>query len=173
MLRQDRRLEAHLIKLKKLAGACAIALATAVPVHSQTMPPDYGPPISLETARKAMAAAEAEAAKNNWPVVIAIIDSGGHVVMMHKRDNAQLASLEVAQGKAKTALKYKRPTKVLDDAISSGGAGVRFLALGDITPLEGGFPIVLDGKIVGAIGISGVLSAQNSQIGRAAIDALK
>jgi uncharacterized protein GlcG (DUF336 family) len=173
MLRPFRRLEAPLTPLKSIAGACAIALAAAFPAHSQTVPPDYGPPIGLETARKAMSAAEAEAAKNNWPVVIAIIDSGGHIVMMHRRDNAQLASLEIAQGKAKTALKFKRPTKVLDDAISGGGAGVRFLALKDITPLEGGFPIVMDGKIVGAIGISGVLSAQDSQIARAAIDALK
>ena len=110
--------------LKTLAGACAIALAAAFPAHAQTMPPDYGPPIRFETARKAMAAADAEAAKNNWPVVIAIIDSGGHIVMLHKRDNAQLASIEIAQGKAKTALKFKRPTKVLDDAISGGGAGV-------------------------------------------------
>ena len=159
--------------LKTIAGACAIALAAAFPAQSQTTPPDYGPPIGLENARKAMSAAEAEASKNNWPVVIAILDSGGHVVMLHRRDNAQLASLEIAQGKAKTALMFKRPTKVLDDAISGGGAGVRFLALKDITPLEGGFPIVMDGKIVGAIGISGVLSAQDSQIARAAIDALK
>jgi uncharacterized protein GlcG (DUF336 family) len=166
-------LEATVTTLKTFAGACAIVLAAAFPAQSQTMPPDYGPPIGLETARKAMAAAEAEAAKNNWPVVIAIIDSGGHIVMLHKRDNAQLASLEIAQGKARTALKFKRPTKVLDDAISGGGAGVRFLALKDIMPLEGGYPIVMDGKIVGAIGISGVLSAQDSQIARAAIDALK
>jgi glc operon protein GlcG len=166
-----------LITLKTIAGACAIALAAAFPAtfaaQAQTMPPDYGPPIPFETARKAMAAADAEAAKNNWPVVIAIIDSGGHIVMLHKRDNAQLASIEIAQCKAKTALKFKRPTKVLDDAISGGGAGARFLALKDITPLEGGFPLVIDGKIVGAIGISGVLSAQDSQIARAAIDALK
>jgi glc operon protein GlcG len=172
MLRRHSR-EAPLTTLKTIAGACAIALAAAFPAHAQTMPPDYGPPIPFETARKAMAAADAEAAKNNWPVVIAIIDSGGHIVMLHKRDNAQLASIEIAQGKAKTALKFKRPTKVLDDAISGGGAGVRFLALKDITPLEGGFPLVMDGKIVGAIGVSGVLSGQDSQIARAAIEAMK
>jgi uncharacterized protein GlcG (DUF336 family) len=172
MLRRDSR-EAPLTTLKTIAGACAFAFAATFAADAQTMPPDYGPPISLENAKKVMAAADAEAAKNNWPVVIAIIDSGGHIVMLHKRDNAQLASLEVAPGKAVTALKYKRPTKVLDDAISGGGPGVRFLALKDITPLEGGFPIVQDGKIVGAIGVSGVLSAQNSQIGRAGIDALK
>jgi glc operon protein GlcG len=160
---------------KTLAGACAVALMAfvAVPAGAQTMPPPYGPPIPLDTARKVMTAAEAEAAKNNWPVVIAILDSGGNVVMLIRRDDTQLASLELAVGKAKTSLIFKRPTKVLDDAISSGGAGIRFLALKDITPLEGGFPLVMDGKIVGAIGVSGVMSAQNAQIGRAGVDVLK
>ena len=163
--------------LKSIAGACAIALLAVFPAqwpaHAQTTPPGYGPPIGLENARKVMAGADGEAAKNNWPVVIAILDSGGHVVMLHRRDDAQLSSLEIAQGKAKTALMFKRPTKVLDDAISGGGAGLRFLALKDIVPLEGGLPIVMDGKIVGAIGVSGVLSAQDALIGRAGIDALK
>ena len=118
-------------------------------------------------------AAEAEASKNNWAVVIAIIDSGGHVVMMHRYDNVQLSSIEISQGKAKTALMFKRPTKVLDDAISSGGSGLRFLSLKDIVPLEGGLPLVLDGKIVGAIGVSGVLSSQDAQIARAGLDGLK
>ena len=161
--------------LKTIAAAIALAavVAGAPPASAQTMPPPYGPPIPLDTAHKVMSAAEAEAAKNNWPVVIAIIDSGGHIVMMHRRDDTQLSSLELAQGKAKTALMFKRPTKVLDDAISGGGAGVRFLALKDIVPLEGGFPVVVDGKIVGAIGVSGVLSAQNAQVARAGIDAVK
>jgi uncharacterized protein GlcG (DUF336 family) len=159
--------------LKILAGACAFALLAAFPAKAQTTPPPYGPPIGIENARKVMAAAEAEAAKNNWAVVIAILDSGGHVVMLHRYDNVQLSSIEISQGKARTALMFKRPTKVLDDAISSGGAGLRFLSLKDIVPLEGGIPIVLDGKIVGAIGVSGVLSAQDAQIARAGIDALK
>jgi uncharacterized protein GlcG (DUF336 family) len=159
--------------LKTLAGACAFALLAVLPAQSQTTPPPYGPPIGIENARKVMAAAEAEAAKNNWAVVIAILDSGGHVVMLHRFDNVQLSSIDISQGKARTALMFKRPTKVLDDAISSGGAGLRFLSLKDIVPLEGGLPIVVDGKIVGAIGVSGVLSAQDAQIGRAGIDALK
>jgi glc operon protein GlcG len=146
--------------LKILAGACFLA-------------PPYGPPIGIESARKVMAAAEAEAGKNNWAVVIAIIDSGGHVVMIHRHDNVQLSSIELSQGKAKTALMFKRPSKVLDDAISGGGAGLRFLALKDIVPLEGGLPIVVDNKIVGAIGVSGVLSSQDAQIARAGIDGLK
>jgi uncharacterized protein GlcG (DUF336 family) len=163
--------------LKTLVGACAIAVAAAFwssnSAPAQTVPPPYGPPISIENARKIMAAAEAEAMKNNWAVVIAILDSGGHVVMLHRFDNVQLSSIDLSQGKAKTALWFKRPTKVLDEAISSGGTGLRFLALRDIVPLEGGLPIVIDGKIAGAIGVSGVLSAQDAQIARAGIDALK
>ena len=162
-----------MITLKTLAGACLLALLAALPAGAQTAPPPYGTPIGIESARKVMAAAEAEASKNNWSVVIAIIDSGGHVVMIHRHDNVQLSSIELSQGKAKTALMFKRPSKVLDDAISSGGAGQRFLALKDIVPLEGGIPIVIDGKIVGSIGVSGVLSAQDAQIARAGIDALK
>jgi uncharacterized protein GlcG (DUF336 family) len=158
--------------LKTLAFAAAVSLA-AIPAQAQTTPPGYGPPIGLEMAKKAMAAADAEASKNNWPVVIAIIDSGGHIVMLQRRDDTQLSSLEIAQGKARTALMFKRPTKVLDDAISAGGPALRFLSLRDIVPLEGGIPIVMDNKIIGAIGVSGVLSAQDAQIARAGIDALK
>jgi glc operon protein GlcG len=158
--------------LKTLAAAALLALLAVAPALAQT-PPPYGPPIGIEDARKVMNAAEAEATKNNWAVVISIIDSGGNIVMLHRRDDVQLSSIEIAQGKAKTALMFKRPSKVLDDAISSGGAGLRFLALKDIVPLEGGVPIVAEGKIIGAIGVSGVLSAQDAQIARAGIDALK
>ena len=160
---------------KTLAGALALAAALLSPgvASGQTLPPPYGPPIGIENARKAMAAAEDLAAKNNWPVVIAILDSGGNLVMLHRRDDSQLSSTEIAQGKAKTSLMFKRPTKVLDDAISAGGAGLRYLTLKDIVPLEGGFPIIVDGKIVGAIGVSGVLSSQDAQVARAGIDALK
>jgi uncharacterized protein GlcG (DUF336 family) len=159
--------------LKILAGALALALLAVAPARAQTAPPPYGPPIGIEDARKVMNAAEGEAAKNNWAVVISIIDSGGNIVMLHRRDDVQLSSIEIAQGKAKTALMFKRPSKVLDDAISSGGSGLRFLALKDIVPLEGGVPIVADGKIVGAIGVSGVLSSQDAQIARAGVDGLK
>jgi uncharacterized protein GlcG (DUF336 family) len=159
--------------LKAIAGACVLVLLAAWPAGAQTTPPSYGPPIGIESARKVMTAAEEEAVKNNWAVVIAIIDSGGHLVMLHRRDDVQLSSIELAVGKAKTALMFKRPSKVLDEAISSGGAGLRFRALKDIVPLEGGLPILADGKIVGAIGVSGVLSAQDAQIARAGIEALK
>ena len=159
--------------LKMLICAGGLALLMALPAKAQTPPPPYGPPIGIENARKVMAAAEAEAVKNNWAVVIVIIDSGGHLVMLHRRDDVQLSSIEISQGKAKTALMFKRPSKVLDDAISGGGPGLRFLALKDIVPLEGGIPLLLDGKIVGAIGVSGVLSSQDAQTARAGAEALK
>ena len=159
--------------LKTIVGACALVLLAALPARAQTAPPPYGPPIGIENARKVMNAAEGEAVKNNWAVVIAIIDAGGNIVMLHRRDDTQLSSIEIAQGKAKTALMFKRPSKVLDDAIAGGGPGLRFLALKDIVPLEGGVPIVLDGKIVGAIGVSGVLSSQDAQVARTGVDVLK
>jgi len=162
--------------LKTLVGAGALALMAMLPAQAPAQtapPPPYGPPIGIEPARKIMNAAEQEASKNNWAVVIAIIDSGGHIVMLHRRDDTQLSSIEISQGKARTALMFKRPSKVLDDAISAGGGGLRFLALKDIVPLEGGFPIVSDGKIVGAIGVSGVLSSQDAQVAQAGLEGLK
>jgi glc operon protein GlcG len=153
------------------AGVFGATTAGAQPT-TQAPPPPYGAPITLDMAKQVMAAAEAEAEKNKWPVVIAIIDSGGNMVMLHRRDDAQLSAISTAEGKARTALIFKRPTKLLDEVISSGGAGMRYLALKDIVPLEGGLPILADGKIVGAIGVSGVLSAQDTQIARAGIDAI-
>jgi uncharacterized protein GlcG (DUF336 family) len=158
--------------LKTLACACVAVLAVSA-ARAQTPPPPYGPPINIENAKKVMAAAEAEAAKSNWAVVITIIDSGGNVVMLHRGDDVQLSSIELAQGKAQTALRFKLPSKVLDEAISGGGPGLRFLALKDIVPLEGGLPLLMDGKIVGAIGVSGVRSSQDAQTARAGVDALK
>ena len=138
----------------------------------QALPPPYGAPITLDVAKQVMAGAEAEAEKNKWPVAIVVVDSGGNIVMLHRRDDAQLSAASTAEGKARTALYFKRPTKLLDEVISGGGSGLRYLALKDFVPLEGGIPIVIEGKIVGAIGVSGVLSGQDTQIARAGIDAL-
>jgi uncharacterized protein GlcG (DUF336 family) len=119
-----------------------------------------------------MAAAELQAAENTWQVAITIIDSGGNLVMFHKIDNAQLSAIGVSQGKARTALEFKRPSKDLDDAIARGAGGNRLLALKDITPIEGGLPILLNGKVIGAIGVSGAVSAQDTQVAKAGIAAL-
>jgi len=159
---------------RMLALACAFALTAGSALAQQPAPatPPYGPPITLDQAKRAMAAAELEAAKNFWQVAITILDSGGTLVMFHKLDNTQLSSVPVSEGKARTALEFKRPSKALDDAIAAGGAGLRLLALKDITPLEGGLPIVVDGKIIGAIGVSGALSSQDAQTAKAGADAL-
>src|SRR5581483_1935278 len=130
--------------LRMLALACAVALSAGPalaqqPAASATLP--YGPPIGLDQAKRAMAAAELEAAKNSLQVAITILDSGGNWVMFHRFDNAQLSATTVSEGKARTALEFKRPSKALDDAIAAGGAGMRLLALKNITPIEGGQPI--------------------------------
>ena len=171
-----------MFRLFALACVAVFALAsgpTFAPVHAQTpaqqqaaQAPPYGPPITLDQAKRAMAAAELEAAKNSWQVAITILDSGGNLVMFHKADNTQLASITASEGKARTALTFKRPSKALDDAIAAGGAGLRLLAIKDITPLEGGLPMLADGKIVGAIGVSGALSAQDAQVAKAGADAV-
>src|SRR5271167_1327426 len=167
------------LMFRMLALACAFALSAGPALAQQPPAPapsavtlPYGPAITLDQAKRAMAAAELEAAKNSWQVAITILDSGGNLVMFHKVDNTQLASIGASEGKARTALTFKRPSKALDDAIAAGGAGLRLLAIKDITPLEGGIPILIDGKIVGAIGVSGALSSQDAQVAKAGTDAL-
>ena len=118
-----------------------------------------------------MAAAEEEATKNNWNVAIAIVDSGGHLVMMHRLEGTQIASIRIAEGKARTALEFRRPSKALEDTVAGGGAGLRLLAVEGITPLEGGVLIQSGGRIIGAIGVSGVLSSQDAQVARAGAEA--
>lgn len=151
--------------------AATVLLLSAASASAQA-PPPYGPAITLEQAKKIMAGAEAEAKKNSWPVVIAIVDSGGNVVMLSRLDNAQWGSNEVAMDKARSAVAFRRPTKVFQDLIAQGGANLRLLNLSGASMLEGGIPIVVDGKIVGGVGVSGVTSQQDAQIGQAGIDAL-
>lgn len=140
----------------------------------QVAPPNtpYGAPIALAAAKQAMAAAEAEAAKNGWAVAIAIVDSGANLVMLHRLDNAQLSSARIAEAKARTAAEFRRPTKVFEDAVAGGGIGLRVLTFG-ASVAEGGVPIVSGGTIVGAIGVSGVQSHQDAQIAQAGADAVK
>ncbi len=146
---------------------CALSLNAA----AQTPPPPYGLSISVEQAKKAMAAAEAEARKNNWQVVIAIVDTGGHQVMLQRLE-AQNASVDIAIGKARTAVNFRRPTKALEDSLAANGSALRILAVPGATPLQGGLPIIMDGKIIGGIGVSGVLATQDEVVAKAGIDAL-
>lgn len=153
--------------------ASAHTAMAQTPAQAPPPPPPYGPAITYAQAEKAMMAAVAEARKNNWNVVIAIIDSGGHLVMLHRLDNTQYGSIDVAKGKATTAVNFRRPSKAFEDVLAGGGSGLRILGLSGAMPLEGGIPIVVDGKIIGGIGVSGVLSSQDAQTARAGADALK
>jgi glc operon protein GlcG len=135
--------------------------------------PMYGESISLEAAKKMVTAAETFAISKQWPVAIAIVDTGGNLVLLHKLDNTQIASIEIAIGKAKTANNFKRPTKAMEDAVAGGGAALRILAVPGVFPMEGGEPIFSNGKIIGAIGVSGVQSGQDAEVAKAGIAALK
>ncbi len=137
-----------------------------------TQPPTpYGTPIGLSDARRALAAAEVEALKEGWPVAIAIVDPSGFLVAFARLDNTQLGSVEVAIEKARTSALYRRATKELEDRLVQGGANLKVLRLPGL-PIEGGIPIIVDGKIVGAIGVSGVQSTQDAQVAAAGMKSL-
>ena len=154
----------------RFAAAFACCLLAAASATAQV--PVYGANVSLEQARKAIAAGQAEARKNSWPVAIAIVDNAGQLVAFEKMDNTQTASVEVAQDKAVSAAIYRRSTKVVQDGLAAGGAGLRLLGLRGMSPVEGGIPLVIDGKIVGGIGVSGVNSDQDGMVAKAGADAL-
>ena len=126
--------------------------------------------ITLEAAKAMMAAGEAEARKNGWNVCIAIVDANGGLIMFQKLDDTQNGSIAVSQGKARTAALFKRPSRLLEEMIAGGKTA--FLSVEGIVPLQGGLPVIADGKVIGAVGVSGVTSAQDEQIAMAAIGAL-
>jgi len=156
---------------KKLAFALLFALC-AFPAFTQ-MPNPYGTPISVENAKKAAAPALAEARKNNWNMAVAIVDPSGNLVYYEKMDNTQLGSADICIAKARSAARFKRPTKAFQDALAAGGAALRILRLEGTVPVEGGIPIVIESKIVGAIGVSGDTSEHDGQCAQAGVDALK
>lgn len=138
-------------------------------VVAQQRPP-YGQAINLETAKKTAAASAAEAKKNNWNVAIAIVDNHGFLVYYEMLDDTQTGSANVAVEKARTSAMFRRPSKEFEDGIAAGRVAV--LGLPGSTPLEGGLPIVLGGKMIGAIGVSGVTSPQDGQVARAGLEVL-
>jgi uncharacterized protein GlcG (DUF336 family) len=133
----------------------------------------YGESITLEAAKKILMAGQAFAISKQWTVVIAIVDTGGNLVLLEKMDNTQIGSIEVAMGKAKTANNFKRPTKVFEDVVASGGGGLRVLSIPGVFPIEGGEPILYNGKIIGGIGVSGMSSAQDEEVVKAGLAALR
>ena len=157
--------------MKQILFAAPLMLLLATPATAQTM--SYGPNINIETAKKIAAPAMAEARKNNWNMAIAIVDIAGDLVYFEKMDDTQIGSTGVAISKARSAARFKRPTKAFQDALAAGGEGLRILALDGAIPVEGGIPLVAGGKIVGAIGASGGTSQQDGVVAQAAVNALK
>jgi len=136
------------------------------------MPDPYGLPIAVDDAKRAAAAAIAEARRNSWAMAAAVVDTGGHLVYFEKMDGTQTGSVAVAISKARSAALFTRPTKAFQDVLAGGGDGLRMLGLEGAVPVEGGVPLLMDGKIVGAIGLSGGASSQDGQCARAGAEKL-
>ena len=156
----------------RLGAMLLLAMSMLASAFAQ-MPNPYGAAISLENAKKVAAPAVAEATKNNWAMAVAIVDPSGNLVYYEKMDNTQIGSANVAIEKARSAALFKRPTKTYQDALAAGGDGMRILRLQGAVPIEGGIPILVEGKIAGAIGVSGGTALQDGQCAKAGADALK
>jgi glc operon protein GlcG len=148
-------------------SVCAVCLPLRAAAQ---LPNTYGAPIGVDTARRAVLAAISEGKKNGWTVAAAVVDTAGALVYFERIDGTQSASSDVALAKARSAAAFKRPTKAFEEAVASGRLG--FLSVEGAIPLEGGVPIVLDNKIVGAIGVSGATSPQDGVCAQAGVGVL-
>ncbi len=146
--------------VRRILTLFAAALALTASLHAQ-MPNPYGTPISLEKAKAVAAVVMAEAQKNNWTVAVTIVDPNGDLVFFEKIDGTQLGSIDLSIDKARSAARFKRSTKTYEDAVAGGGDGLRILKVEGAMPVEGGIPLVENGKIIGAIGVSGGQSAND------------
>ena len=138
-----------------------LALGLPVVAAAQGQPNMYGLSVTADQAKTIAAAAVAEARKNQWTMAIAVMDTAGDLVYFEKMDNTQVGSVDVAQAKARSAARFKRPTKAFQDALAAGGEGWRILSLGGAIAVEGGLPLMSGGRIIGAIGASGGTSQQD------------
>jgi uncharacterized protein GlcG (DUF336 family) len=169
------------VSLTSLATLAALALSSAAYAQQQPPaatppsppppPPPYGASITLDQAKKALTAAEEESKKNNWGMNIAVVGPSGHLVAFSRLDNAQYASIAIAQHKARAAATFRRPTKVFQDGLAAGNTFL--LTLDDVIASEGGIPIIADGKLIGAMGCSGGTGQQDGQACQAGVNALK
>lgn len=159
-----------------VAVLAAVAIPSAVMAQGSLAPPPqipYGLAITTESAKLVAAAAIAEARSNRWTMAIAIVDPGGHLVYFEKMQDTQTGSVDPAIEKARTSALFRRPTKLFQDAVAGGGEGLRVLRLTGVIPVEGGIPIIVDGKVVGAIGVSGGSSDQDGHVARTGAGAAK
>ena len=152
--------------------AAALVCAPAAFTYAQA-PMSYGTSITVEPAKKVAAAAVAESKKNQLTMAIAVVDTHGELVYFERMDETQFGSVDIAIGKARSAARFKRATKVFQDQLAAGGAGLRMLGLEGAVPVAGGVPLVQGGKVVGAVGCSGGTSDQDNQCAEAGASALK
>jgi len=162
-----------LILLALAVLLCSTSTAWAQKAFAPPPQVPYGLSINLESAKKVVAAAVAEARKNNWNMAVAIVDPGGHLVYFEKMDGTQTGSVDLSIEKARTAALFRRPTKVFQDGVAAGGEGVRLLRLTGAIPIDGGVPIILDGKLVGGIGVSGGAGDQDGHVANAGSGSVK
>jgi uncharacterized protein GlcG (DUF336 family) len=152
------------------AAALALTLSAPVLALAQSAPVPYGAPVTTEAAKKAATAALAEGKKNGWNVAAAVVDTGGVLVYFERLENTQNGSTEASIEKARTSAAFRRPSKAFEDVVAGGKTN--YLKLPGTIPIEGGVPLLVDGKIVGAIGVSGASSAQDGVCAKAGADAL-
>ncbi len=146
-------------------------LAVAVPVSTATAQTRIAHIVAAEGAQRAIAAALAEAKKQGWNVSIAVVDNSGELVGFLRMDTAAPGSADISQAKARTAARMKRPTRALDSTLTAGRIAI--LGLPGVTPVEGGVPIIVNGEIIGAVGVSGATSAQDAQVAQAGATAVQ
>jgi glc operon protein GlcG len=163
--------------MRKISGAALavsafVLLGGTAYAQQPAAPPSYGLEISLEQAKKAANAAEAEAKKNNWAMNITVVGPSGELLHFSRMDNAQYGSIAVAQHKARAAAKFRRATKTFEERVAQGGGGLALLTLDDVIASEGGIPIIIGGKLVGAMGCSGGTGQQDGQTCQAGVNAL-
>jgi glc operon protein GlcG len=161
---------------QKLAGKAFVSVALIAMVGLPAMaqaplapPPQipYGVSVSTENAKNVAAASIAEAQKNNWKMAVAIVDTGGYLVYFERMQDTQTGSVDVAIEKARTAALFRRPTKLFQDSVAAGGEGLRLLRLTGAIPIDGGVPIIVDGKLIGAVGVSGGSGDQYGLVAKA------
>ncbi len=162
------------MRLKQILAV--LTLTVAAFGQTPLVPPanvPYGTSVSADNAKKIAAAAIAEARKNNWAMAVAVVDTGGYLVYFERMQDTQLGSVEIAIEKAKSAALFRRPTKSFQDTLAAGGEGLRILRLTGAVPVEGGIPLIVDGKIIGAVGASGGSSDQDGRTAQAGAGAMK
>ena len=159
--------------LSNVVFTSLLMLMFQAPAQTPAAPPAYGMPIGIEAAKRAATAAVAEARRNNWTMAVAVVDPGGSLIYFENMDGTQTGSVDVAVGKARSAALFKRPTKAFQDIVATGGVGLRILGLEGAVPVDGGVPLIVEGRIIGAIGLSGGTSDQDGQCAAAGANAVK